>query len=63
MEIPFSIPVTGVIRLEGDRVIITVNRTETAVNVPFPAMSRRFTKLESGQSMDSVILDAARTYV
>jgi hypothetical protein len=63
MEIPFSIPVTGVIRLDGDRVIITVNRAETSVDVPFPAMSSQFSILEPGQSMDSVILDAAREYV
>ena len=63
MEIPFSIPVTGVIRLDGDRIIITVNRAETAVNVPFPAMSSQFSRLEPGQSMDSVILDTAREHV
>ena len=63
MEISFSIPVSGVIRLDGDRVTITVNRAETSVDVPFPAMSSQFSKLEPGQSMDSVILDAARKHV
>ena len=28
MDIPFSIPVTGVIHLDGDKVTITVNRAE-----------------------------------
>jgi hypothetical protein len=63
MEIPFSIPVTGVIRLDGDRVTITVNRAETSVDVPFPAMSSQFSRLEPGQSMDSVILGAAKEYI
>lgn len=63
MEIPFSIPVSGIIHLDGDRVTITVNRAETTVDVPFPAMSSRFSKLEHGQSMDSVILETARKYV
>ena len=63
MEISFSIPVSGVIRLDGDKVIITVNRAETTVDVPFPAISSQHSRLEPGQSMDSVILDAAREYV
>ncbi len=63
MDIPFSIPVTGVIHLDGDKVTITVNRAETSVDVPFPAMSSQYSRLGPGQSMDSVILEAARIYV
>mgnify|MGYP001350198871 CR=1 FL=1 len=63
MEIAFSIPVTGVIRLDGDKVTITVNRAETTVDIPFSNKSRKILKPTSGQSTDSLILEVARKYV
>lgn len=63
MEITFSIPVTGVIHLDGDKITITVNRAETTVDIPFSNMSRQFLKPVSRQSIDSVVLEAARKYV
>jgi len=63
MEIPFSIPITGVINLDGDTVTITVRGAETKVDVPFPTFSTQYSRLEPGKSMDSVILEAAREYI
>ncbi|AKG53315.1 hypothetical protein DGWBC_0637 [Dehalogenimonas sp. WBC-2] len=63
MEIPFSIPVTGVIHLDGDKITIIVNRAETIVDLPFPNRSRQILKPASGKSTDSLILEVARKYV
>ena len=63
MDIAFSIPVTGVIHLDGDTVTITVNRAEIKLDVPFPAVSTQYSRLEPGQSLDSLILETAKEYV
>ena len=62
-EIPFSIPVSGVGRIEEDSVIIIVNKTETSVSLsPVPPSSKRLFR-EHGKTMFDVVLEAAREVV
>ena len=59
-EVPFSIPVSGVVRIDGDSVTIIVNRAETNVSLwPEAGPSKRIS-LEHGITMYDVILEAAR---
>jgi len=62
-EIPFSIPVSGVVRIEEDSVIIIVNKTETSISLsPVPPSSKRLFR-EHGKTMFDVVLEAAREVV
>ena len=62
-EIPFSIPVSGVVRIEEDSVIIIVNKTETSISLsPVPPGSKRLFR-EHGKTMFDVVLEAAREVV
>ncbi len=62
-EVPFSIPVSGVVRIDGDMVTITVNRADTTVFLgPEVRLGGRIS-LESGQTMFDIILDTAREVV
>ena len=62
-EIPFSIPVSGVVRIEEDSVIIIVNNTETSISLsPVPPSSKQLFR-EQGKTMFDVILEAAREVV
>ncbi len=62
-EIPFSIPVTGVIRIDEDSVIVIVNKTETSISLsPVPPSGKRLFQ-EQGKTMFDVVLEAARGVV
>jgi hypothetical protein len=62
-EIPFSIPVSGVVRIDKDSVIIIVNKTETNISLsPVPQSGKRFFQ-EQGKTMFDVVLEAARGVV
>ena len=62
-EVPFSIPVSGVVRIDGDAVTITVNRAETSVLLgPEVRLGRRIS-LEAGKTMFDIILETAREVV
>ncbi len=62
-EIPFSIPVSGVIRIDEDSVVIIVNRTETSISLsPVPSSGKRFFR-ERGKTMFDLVLEAAREVV
>ena len=62
-EIPFSIPVSGVIRIDEDSVIIIVNKTETSISLsPVPPSSKRLFQ-ERGKTMFDLVLEAARGVV
>jgi hypothetical protein len=55
-EVPFSIPVSGVIRVDGDEVTITVNRADTIVSLG-PEVRL------GGKTMFDIILETAREVV
>ena len=62
-EIPFSIPVSGVVRIDEDQATIIVNRAETTVSLwPERAPGKR-ALLELGKTMYDVILETAREVV
>ncbi len=62
-EIPFSIPVSGVVRIDEDSVVIIVNKTETNISLsPVPQSGKRLFQ-EQGKTMFDVVLEAAREVV
>ena len=62
-EVPFSIPVAGVIRIDGNEVTITVNRADTIVSLgPEVRLGVRIS-LEPGKTMFDIILDTAQEIV
>jgi hypothetical protein len=62
-ELSFSIPVSGVIRIDGNSVVIVVNGAETTVSLSAHATQAKRTWLEAGKSVYEVILDTARQVV
>jgi hypothetical protein len=62
-EVPFSIPVSGVVRIDEDLVVIIVNKTETDISLsPVPPSHKKLFK-EPGKTMFDVVLEAAREVV
>lgn len=62
-EIPFSIPVSGVVRIDGDSATIIVNRAETIISLwPEARLGKRIS-IEPGKTMYDVILETAREVV
>lgn len=62
-EVPFSIPVSGVVRIDGDLVTIIVNRADTTVSLGPEVRPGRRISFEPGITMYDVILGAARVVV
>jgi helix-turn-helix protein len=61
-EVPFSIPVLEVVRIDGDQVVIIVNRAETNISIS-EIISVKRTGLEPGKTTYDVILEAAREVI
>jgi hypothetical protein len=61
-EVSFSIPVSGVVRIDGDLVVIVINRAETNISFLEVTSSKRL-GLEPGKTTYDVILEAAREVV
>lgn len=62
-EVAFSIPVSGVIRLDGDSVVIVVNRAETSISLETGAAPGARVSLEDGRTMFDVVLEAAQEVI
>jgi len=62
-EIPFSIPVTGVIRINGNVITVIVNRAVTNVSLEAVTGSPERTVLEPGTSMFDIILASAQEFL
>ena len=62
-ELPFSIPICGVIRMDGDSIAIIVNRAETNISLEAGERRGKRMSLEGGKTMFDVILEAAREVV
>lgn len=62
-EIPFTIPVTGILRVDGGEITIVVNRTETSLSFAFEATTARRMVLEEGVTLSDIALEAAREIV
>lgn len=61
-EIAFSIPVSGVVQIDGDKVTITVNRADTTVFMGEMALGQRIS-LAPGVTLYDLVLEAAREVV
>ena len=62
-EISFSIPVSGVIHIDGDVVTITINKADTIVTLgPEVRLGGRIS-FESGKTMFDIILETAQELV
>ena len=62
-EIPFSIPVSGVIRINGNVITVIVNRAVTTVTLDPESESPERTVFEPGTTMFDIILESAREYL
>ena len=62
-EIPFSIPVSGVVRINEESVVIIVNKTETNISLSPVSPSGKRLFQEQGKTMFDVVLEAARGVV
>ncbi len=62
-ELPFSIPISGVIRLDVDSSTIIVNRAETNISLETGAVPGKRISLGDGKTMYDVILEAAREVI
>ena len=62
-EIPFSIPVSGVVRISDGSITITINRAETSINFePSPGKKERIS-LEKGTTLFDIVLETAQELV
>jgi hypothetical protein len=62
-EIPFSIPVTGILRMDGSVITVIVNRTATRVILETGKEAPERTIFEHGTTMFDILLESAREYV
>ena len=62
-EIPFSIPVTGIIRIDGNVITIIVNRAATHVLLETGSESPQRMVFEPGTTMFDILLEAAREFL
>jgi hypothetical protein len=58
-EIPLSLPVSGIIRLDGNLVTVIVNRTSTIVHMETETESTKRAVFEPGVSMFDILLESA----
>jgi len=61
-KIPFTLPVSGVLRIEGGQVTFIINRMETNLDISIEASPRRML-LEEGLTLSDLALEAAREIV
>lgn len=62
-EIPFSLPVTGIIRIDGNAITVIVNRTVTHVILETGTESPERTVFEPGTGMFDVVLASALEFL
>jgi hypothetical protein len=61
-EIPFSVPVSGVVRINEGSITITINRAETTVSFE-PHKKKERILLEKGRTLFDIILETAQELV
>ncbi|PPD57574.1 hypothetical protein [Dehalogenimonas etheniformans] len=63
-EIPFSVPVSGTVKIDGSSITITINRSETFISFePETPAGARHSALERGRTTYDVILESAREFI
>lgn len=61
-EIPFSVPIMGVIRIREGSITITINRAETIISFEPPQKQERIS-LEKGRTVFDIVLETAQEVV
>jgi len=61
-EIPFSLPVSGVIKIEEGSIIITINKAETIISFQPPQKQERIS-LGKGRNMFDIVLEVAQELI
>jgi hypothetical protein len=62
-ELPFSIPISGVIRMDESSVTVVVNRAETTISLETGVAPGKRISLEVGKTMYDIVLEAAREVI
>lgn len=62
-DLPFSIPISGVIRVDENSVTIIVNRGETNISLETGVAPGKRISLEAGKTIYDVVLEAAREVI
>lgn len=62
-EVAFSVPLTGIVRIDGNSVSIIVNRASTSVVLEAGGEAPGRTAFEPGTTMFDVLLDSAREFL
>ena len=62
-EISFSIPVSGTISIEGNKITIRVNETETSFRLPGEVAIKKKENYEPGKTLSDIALEAAQELV
>ena len=62
-EFAFSIPLTGIVKIDGNAITVIVNRTSTIVHLETGAESHGRTVFEPGKSMFDILLESAREFL
>jgi hypothetical protein len=61
-EIPFSVPIFGVVRIDEGSITITINRSETAISFE-PQQKQERISLEKGRTLFDIVLETAQELV
>jgi hypothetical protein len=62
-EIPFSIPISGVVRIDEGSITITINRAETAISFEPAFQKHKRISLEKGRNLFDIVLETAQELV
>jgi len=62
-EVAFSIPISGVVRINEGRVAITVNKADTEIRFETEKGPSKRITFELGMTMFDIVLDAARNVI
>ena len=62
-EIPFSIPVSGIIKIDGSKVTIIVQQVETNITINAPSSALGRFRHESGKTIYDIVLETAQKLV
>lgn len=59
-EIPFTIPLSGIVRINNGEITISVNRMETTLNFVVEATNAKRILLDEGETLNDVALTVAK---
>ena len=62
-EIPFSVPISGVVRIDEGSITITINRAETTISFEPVLRKPERISLEKGRTVFDIVLETAQELV